>query len=185
MAWESALVSAVRVLNIFERFDVSRRIDRVRIDTALQTLRQIFFYSSELTAALEEIEAGRQIESEVVDYFAREFSDPPPHIQEALSFITNDRFEESNALRIEELNLMQQIRWGKLDVRREISQFFRRYGREHERDGDRLRTEAARVLGQIGRLNTAIVKLEKKLMAARSGSSPARATQRTRRRAGT
>lgn len=172
MAWEATLVSAVRLLNIFEGFDITRRIDRVKIDTALQTLRQIFFYSSELTATLEDIEAGKLVESEIVEFFATEFNDAPPHIQEALSFITNDRFEDSNALRIEDLDLMQQIRWGKLDVRREVSQFFRRYDREFERDKDRLRTEAARVLGQIGRLNSAIVKLEEKLMKARSGGSP-------------
>lgn len=184
MSWEETLISAVRVLDVFGRVDVTRRIDRVRIDTALQTLRQTFFYSSELIAALKDIQNGKTIEPEVVEYFTTEFRQPPQHIQEALSFIEHERFEESNALLINDLDLMQQIRWGKLDVRREISRFFNAYDENLERSERHLRLEAARVLGQIERLNSAIEELEQRLRKARSENSdrPAPRPPRTRNR---
>lgn len=56
MPWEAFLATAVRALKVLEKIDISQRIDRVRVDGALQTLRQIFFYSSELKNSLEDIE---------------------------------------------------------------------------------------------------------------------------------
>lgn len=182
MSWEETLISAVRVLDVFGRIDMTRRIDRVRVDTALQTLRQIFFYSSELIAALKDIQNGKRVEPEVVEYFAEEFRHPPQHIQEALSFIEHERFEESNALLIDDLDLMRQIRYGKLDVRREISRFFGAYEEKLERNEQRLGLEAARVLGQIERLNSAIQELELRLRNARleSADTPASRPSRSR-----
>jgi len=130
-------------------------------------LRQIFFYSSELIAVLKDIQNGKTVEPEIVEYFATEFRHTPQHIQEALSFIEHERFEESNALMIDDLDLMRQIRYGKLDVRREISRFFSAYDENIERGDRRLRLEAARVLGQIERLNSAIQELELRLRNAR------------------
>ena len=166
MALETILASAVRALKVFEKLDLTRRIDRVRVDSALQSLRQIFFYSSELIAALEDIEAGREVEDEVVRYFADVFRNVTPHIQEALEFIEIERFEGNNLLLIEEVDLMRQIRFEKIDTRREISRFFQSYQGERARGSNRLATEAARVLGQIERFNVLIKKLEAKLLAA-------------------
>ncbi len=183
MGWEVTLMSAVRALNIFERFDVTRRIDRVKIDNALQTLRQIFFYPSQLIAVLEDIEAGRPVEPDVIEYFADDFGKVPPNVREALSFLVNERFEDSNALRIEDMELMTMIRDGKLNTRREVSQFFRNYQAEADRSSNRLPMEATRVLGQIARFNTLIKKLEKKLLSAprpRGSSTPRPRSRRSK-----
>src|SRR5438552_13953262 len=84
-----------------------------------------------------------------------------------LSFMASEKFEDSNALRIEELDLSQQIRYGKLDTRREISRFFRQY-REGRGGSNGIGVEASRVLGQIARLNKVIKNVEKKLLSARA-----------------
>jgi hypothetical protein len=171
MPWEAVLASAARALRMLEKIDMTRRIDRVKTDNALQTLRQIFFYSSELKNVLEDIEAGRQIEPEVVEFYARNFRSPPIHIQEALSYIENERFEDRNTLLIEDIELMNQIKHGKLDTRREISRFFERYLAEVGRGKNSLAIDASRILGQIERFNASVQKLESKLLAARNSDA--------------
>lgn len=182
MSWEVILASAVRSLKLFEKLNIDRRIDRVRVDNALQTLRQIFFYSSELTTALEDIEASRPVEPEVIEYFINEFQTVPAHIQGALSFIENSRFEDRNVLLIEDIDIMNQIRYGKIDTRREISRFFESYRAELQRGSNRIALDASRILGQIERFNALIKKLEKKLLKAHQGAKVAIAPDSTRQR---
>lgn len=178
MAWDVTVLSGVRVLKALLTLDLSRQIDRVRIDNALQTLRQIFFYSTDLIDVLEEIEAGNPADPEVVEHFASEFANLPYGMQHSLEFIENERFEDRNILRIDDLDILQQIRSGKLDARREVSRFFRSYQRDAARRGRHFSRDATLVLGQIERLNTLIKNLEKKLLAARgSGAPPARTTR--------
>src|SRR5947209_9566791 len=182
MAWEITLMNAVQGLRAFEGLNVSRRIDRVRLDNALQSLRQIFFYSSELTRTLEEISRGEPVDPEVVEYFAREFRAVPIEIDDALGYLQNEKFESRNTLRIEELNLMSDIRAGKLSTRRDVSQFFQDYGAANRTGERQFGTEAARVLGQIERLNSAIRGLEAKLLGAQqSGGAKLLAVQEPKR----
>lgn len=171
MPWEATLASIVRTINVFEKLNLDRRIDRVKIDSALQTLRQIFFYSSELTRALEDIEAGRALDPEVVDFFANEYRSVPRHIQGSLDFIEIRRFEDRNALLIEDIELMNLVRIEKIDTRDEISRFFRNYQADFEMGSNRTSTEASRILGQIERFNSSIKKLEAKLLAAHHGDA--------------
>lgn len=115
---------------------------------------------------------GIVIEQEVIDYYAQSFRSPPFHIKEALSYIETNLFVSSNMLSIDDIELMNQIRHGKLDARREISRFFERYHLEVERGSNSLATDASRILGQIERFNISVKKLEAKLLAARNSDTP-------------
>jgi hypothetical protein len=54
-ALEASLTAGVRLIKVMLTMDLTKQIDRVRIDTALQSLRQIFFFPSDLKAVLEDI----------------------------------------------------------------------------------------------------------------------------------
>lgn len=181
MAWD--VLPGVKLVKALLQVDLSRRIDRVRIDMALHTLREIFFYSTELIKVLEDIEEGKPVDREVAELYADAFEDVPPWMQESLEFLAHERFEDRNILRIGDMNILQLIRDGKIDTRREISRFFRSYLEGGARRRNELGAQATHVLGQIERLNANIEKLEAKLITARGmgGAAPRRPTRvRTR-----
>jgi hypothetical protein len=174
----------VRLVKNILTLDFSQQIERVRIDNAVQSLRQIFFFPSELRYAVEKISDGKPIDLETADFFAEEFSAIPPQIQDAFEFLRVERFEDSQRVLIDDVRMMREIQLGKIDVRSEINRFFRSYVRENgrERLKAKFRDEAARLLGQIDRLNNAIQECEAKLLAARNGGAIMKASHATRSR---
>jgi ribosomal protein L16 Arg81 hydroxylase len=170
---EGTLMAAVRLAKSLLTFDFSEQVERVRIDNAVQSLRQIFFLPSELLDAFEEISMGNAISPDLAEYFANEFGEITPRIANAFEFLETDRFEDSRRVLIEDMELLREIRNGKVNVRREVSDFFREYVRaqRHREISPDLRVHADRVLGQINRLNAAIKECEAKLLKARKGES--------------
>jgi hypothetical protein len=174
---EASLMTGVRIIKAMLTLDLSSQIDRVRIDNALQSRRQIFFFPSELRKVLEELSEGRAVDPEVAAYFAEEVENIPLTIGDALRFLEIGRFEDRNALLIEDLETMESIRARKIDLRLEIHRFFRRYRTEGP---SRSRVEASRILGQIELFNAAVKELEAKLRSVR-GLSRSTTGGRTRR----
>jgi hypothetical protein len=167
---EVSLMSAVRLVRSILSLDFSQQIERVRIDNAVQSLRQIFFFPSELRYALEKISDGKRIDLETAKFFAQEFRIVPARIEDAFEFLRVERFEDGQRVLIADIQMMREIQIGKIDVRREISRFFQDYVLENRGGGVRakIRDDAARILGQIDRLNSAIRECEAKLLSARN-----------------
>jgi hypothetical protein len=170
---EASLMSAVRIVKSLLTLDLSRQIERVKIDNAVQSLRQIFFFSPELRCALESMSDGESVDIETAEYFAEQFRNVPFRIENALTFLRTERFEDAQHVLIDDIQMMEEINYGKINIRKEISRFFRDFV-DHNRAGQRqkkYRDEAARLLGQIDRLNNVIRECEEKLLAARKGGA--------------
>jgi hypothetical protein len=170
MALETYFMAATSVLKRIVTLDISAQIERVRIDNAVQSLRQIFFFSPELKHALEQIAQGEPINDEIAAFFAESFASVPREIAEALEYLRHERFEDGSRVLIEDMELMSQIGIGKINVRREIGNFFRSYSNSRNNRAERsnVRTEAARIVGQIERFNVAVKECEKKLLRLRN-----------------
>jgi hypothetical protein len=170
---EAGLMSAVRIVKSLLTLDFSQQIERVKIDSAVQSLRQIFFFHSELRDVLEKISEGGSVELEVAEYFAEQFRSIPLEIENALTFLRSERFEDARRVLIDDMQVMRQIYDGKISTRREISRFFRSFIEDGgvEISQKKYRDEASRLLGQIDRLNSAIKECEERLLAARSAKA--------------
>ncbi|WP_458423960.1 hypothetical protein [Methylorubrum extorquens] len=169
-------MSAVKIVKALLSLDIEQHIDRVKIASALQSLRQIFFFPSELIFTLELASTGSQIEEDVLAYYAEEFSMVPSSIQQAFDFMDHSRFESAELLTTREMSMMTDIRYGKLNLRRDIHQFFAAYQAQQSQGSDlnKLSQEASRILGQIARFNASVQELESKFISVRGRSIPQR-----------
>lgn len=168
---ERALMTAVKILSKVSPDQIARQVDRVKIDQALQSLRQIFFFPGELIHSLELISSGEAIEPEVARFFRDQFENVSSDVVDAIRYLQADLFEQSQSLSLKDIEIIESIRYGKLDLRRSVHRYFAFYLAALE-SGDSRRLEeatieAARLLGQVERLNSSIKKLESALKRAR------------------
>lgn len=171
---EKGLIAAIRLIGKISPAALSRQADRVRIEQAIQSLRHIFFFSSELLFSLEQVSEGKEIDPELARLYRDWFRHVDEEIFHALEYLRNDLFEQSSLLSVEDIDFMQQVRYGKINTRRAVFEFFDSYLRAHQAGSRneiaRHSEGAARVLGQIQRFNQSIKKLERKLQRARGNT---------------
>lgn len=160
---EAGLMQAIRLFTkLMSVLDLTDRRDRVLIEQAIQSLRQIFFFPSDLRVCLNSISRGEAIDDDLLEELIEHYRDVhAPHIQDALSFLRGERFQQSRRLFIEDLEMFEEIARGKTSLRRRVKDFLRGYA-SSPREND-WPTEASRILGQIELLNTEIKRCEKQL----------------------
>jgi hypothetical protein len=61
MEIETALITVERVVKLLARLNPSDRVEKVRIEQAVQALKTIAFFPSGVLVALEQIENGKKL----------------------------------------------------------------------------------------------------------------------------
>ncbi|MGM4917648.1 hypothetical protein [Tardiphaga sp. 813_E8_N1_3] len=160
--------------------DFNDRQDRVLIEQAIQSLRQIYFFPSDLLEFLRQISDGASVDDDLVSELVEIYDDVrAPRIEDALSFLRNRRFERSQRLTIADMRSFEEIANGKISVRQSVRRFLHNYASRPSSTDWAL--EASRILGQILRLNDAIEQSENQLriaMRAHRNTVPAQGTPR-------
>ena len=82
MEIETALITVERVVKLLARLNPSDRVEKVRIEQAVQALKTIAFFPSGVLAALEQIENGKKLAEEEASELSEMFQEPSPDVKQ-------------------------------------------------------------------------------------------------------
>lgn len=148
-----------RAIQVLGSLNPTSRIEKVKISQALQSLKEILFLNSEVIRFIKDIEQGRDVELNEAQILRDEFRELSHRMHDTLSYLDPRRFDDVERIMPRDAHLLDQIKYGKIDIRRKVSDLFEDYIEcklHHGRNIDDVAATASSLLAQIGKLNKEI-----------------------------
>jgi hypothetical protein len=158
-----------RSLSIVDR--LAERGQKIGIDQALQSLKEILFLPSATRLTIELISKGQNVDVEAAKSLGEYFSQIDDAMADTLRYIDPHRLRANGKLRTDELMLLDEVRYRKISVRLSVSNMLSHYVDCTVRGASTaaVKREAATLLRAVDGLNKQIKKAEVQLARAKRG----------------
>jgi hypothetical protein len=156
-------------LNVAEK--LNQRKNRIQIEQAIQSLKQIVFLPSEVRSTIQAISKGKVVNTADAKRLAEYFGQIDDAMAETLKYLEPRRFEENESFGTQDMFLLDQVRNGKLSARIAVSDLLLQYVNSVVEDKSlgHIKSQANQLLKSINSLNKDIAKTEKRLVVLKRG----------------
>jgi hypothetical protein len=152
--------------------------DRRLQDDVTRALRTLYFTPDGILSLLKEIVAGRTPSEQRIQHALNDFNDREWNVEAALQRIDFQELRKELGLSLASLSVLDQLRYGKINVRRAVQSEVNFYGQDTSAPN---RAKARKLIAAIEKLNAEIEDIEG-IVNARARSGPARKPHATKKR---